>query len=245
MILLYTIGSLLLLLLVVFVSYLILLPIGALIPINRKFKSASNGIDIFLSTNGMHIDFIVPTQHPLFDWTKIIDSAPYAKPLDQYPYLGIGWGDPGFYLELEAWDKLSLKIAAKAMLIPTPTIMHVTGYETIPSDTLRVEKITIPPSSFVHLNSFIYNSFALETKQEIDLIPGVGYTPNDNFYQAKGVYHAFHTCNYWVNKGLKKIGVRTALWSPFDKGVFYQLEKVKPSLLLEEMLSAVPAESPS
>lgn len=245
MILLYTIGSLFLLLLIIFVSYLILLPIGSLIPVNRKFKSASNGIDIFVSTNGMHIDFIVPTQHSLFDWTKIIDGTPYAKPLDQYSYLGIGWGDPGFYLELEAWDKLSLKIAAKAMLIPTPTIMHVTGYETIPSDTLRVEKITISPSSFVHLNSFIYNSFALEKNHDIDLIPGVGYTPNDNFYQAKGVYHAFHTCNYWVNKGLKKIGVRTALWSPFDKGILYQLEKVKPALLLEEMLSALPAESHS
>lgn len=244
MILLYTIGSLLLLLLVVFVSYLILLPIGALIPINRKFKSASNGIDIFLSTNGMHIDFIVPTQHFLFDWAKIIDSTPYAKPLNQYSYLGIGWGDPGFYLELETWDKLPIKIAAKAMLVPGSTIMHVTGYETLPSDTLRVEKVTIPPNRFVQLNSFIYRAFALQTDQKINLIPDVGYTQHDNFYHANGVYHAFHTCNYWVNKGLKKIGVRTALWSPFEKGIFYQLDKIKSPADTEGMLGTVSMSNP-
>lgn len=245
MILLSALGSLLLFVLVIVLTYVILLPIGTIIPVNRKFASTKNGIDIYISTNGMHVDFIVPTQHQLFDWTKIIDGTPYEKSLSAYDYLGIGWGDPGFYLELESWDKLPLKIAARAMLIPTPTIMHVTGYNELPTDTLRVEKITISPSSFVHLNSFIYNSFALNKDQQIDLIPAVGYTPHDNFYQAKGVYHAFHTCNYWVNKGLKRIGVRTALWSPFDRGILYQLEKVKSSPLLEDMLNSAPVESHS
>lgn len=220
-------GSLLLLIFLVAVVYLILLPLGSLIPVNRKFKHAAQGIDIFVSTNGMHVDFIVPSQHPSFDWTKIIDSAPYSKSLSQYSYLGIGWGDPGFYLELETWDKLSLKIAAKAMLIPTSTIMHVTGYDALPTEELRVEKITLSENQFVYLNNFIYKAFALKNNQEPDLIPNVGYTEHDNFYQAHGVYHAFHTCNYWVNKGLKQIGVRTPLWSPFDRGIFYQLDRIE------------------
>ena len=122
----------------------------------------------------------------------------------------------------------AVKIAARAMLIPTPTIMHVTGYEVLPYDKLKVAKITISKSQFVHLSSFIYNAFRLKTNQEIELIPGVRYTEHDNFYHANGVYHAFHTCNYWVNKGFKRIGVRTALWSPFVKGIFYQLDKIKP-----------------
>ena len=114
------------------------------------------------------------------------------------------------------------------MFIPTPTIMHVIRYDELPQEELRIEKISISKNQYLHLCSFIFNYFALNEKQEIELIPNVGYNANDNFYHANGVYHAFHTCNYWVNKGLKKIGVRTALWSPLDKGIFYQLEKVKP-----------------
>ena len=220
------IGGLILIAFLIVITYVILLPLGSLIPVNRTFKHVDDGVDIYVSTNGMHVDFIVPTQHESFDWTKLIDSTPFAKPLHQYPYLSIGWGDPGFYLELETWDKLTVKLAARAMLIPTPTIMHVTGYDVLPYEELRIEKITISLDQYLHLCDFIYKDFALKN-QELDLIPNVGYTENDNFYQAHGVYHAFHTCNYWVNKGLKQIGVRTALWSPFDRGIFYQLEKVK------------------
>ena len=227
MILLNVLGSILVLALGLVLTYLLLLPFGAWIPINRKFKPVKNGIDIFLSTNGMHTDFILPTRNKLFDWSTIIDSQPYEKDLHSYPYLGVGWGDPGFYLELESWDKLSVKIAAKAMLMPTSTIMHIIGYEDLPQDTLTVEKITISHSQYLHLCSYIYNDFTLNDNQKINLIPGVGYSNNDNFYHANGVYHAFHTCNYWVNKGLKKIGVRTSLWSPFDRGIFYQLNKIK------------------
>lgn len=245
MILLSTIGSLLLLMLLIVVTYLLFLPIGTLIPVNRKYKPPQNGVDIFVSTNGMHVDFIVPTQHKLFDWTKIIDHAPYEKLLAEYPYLGIGWGDPGFYLELETWDKLSLKIAAKALLLPTSTIMHVTGYETLPTETLRVERISLSPNSFVQLSSFIYSAFNLTEKQQLDLIPGVGYSTHDNFYKAKGVYHAFHTCNYWVNKGLKRIGVRTALWSPLERGIFYQLDRIKPNPTQQDIMHSTRVEQPS
>lgn len=217
----------LILILLAFLSYLFLLPIGSLIPVNRKYRPSEKGVRIFISTNGMHTDFIVPTKSNLFDWTKIINGQAFAKSLDQYPYLGIGWGDPNFYLELEAWDKLSLKIAVKALLIPSKTIMHVIGYDELPYQQQRVKEIYLTNKQFIHLCSFIYNAFELNDHQEVQLIPAVGYTPDDNFYKAIGSYHAIHTCNYWVNKGLKKVGVRTALWSPLDKGIFYQLEKTK------------------
>ncbi len=229
MIILTVIGYILLAIAVFIILFLLMIPIGSWITVNRKFKNISTGIDIYLSTNGMHIDFIVPTQNHLFDWSTITDSTPFAKSLRDYPFLGFGWGDPGFFLELEAWDKLTFKIASRALLIPTPTIMHIIGLEAlpkVPEEKSKVEKVTINPSQYLGLCSFIYKAFDLDKKHKTKLIPDVGYTEHDNFYHAKGRYHAFHTCNYWVNKGLKKIGVRTALWSPLDRGIFYQLKKI-------------------
>ncbi|MEM6321656.1 MAG: TIGR02117 family protein [Bacteroidota bacterium] len=209
--------------------YLLLLPLGAIVPVNRKYQAVPNGVDIFLTTNGMHVDFVVPTQHSLFDWSQFTDSTPYEKALSNYPYLGIGWGDWGFYVELDAWENLSAKLALKTLLNPTtPTLMHLTGYDQLPSDTLKVQKISLSKSQYLRLCSFILAYFVMDDQQQPVLLPELGYTPNDNFYQAKGNYHALHTCNYWINKGLKKTGVRTALWSPLDKGIFYQLQKLKP-----------------
>jgi len=48
------------------------------------------------------------------------------------------------------------------------------------------------------------------------------YGKNDVFYEARGRYHMFFTCNTWANNALKKSGLPAALWAPFDKGIFYQ-----------------------
>ncbi|NJO90589.1 MAG: DUF2459 domain-containing protein, partial [Chloroflexia bacterium] len=46
------------------------------------------------------------------------------------------------------------------------------------------------------------------------------------YFQAKGKYSLFFTCNNWANRGLKKAGVKNAVWAPFDKSVLYHLHGV-------------------
>ena len=230
MIILNSLGILLLVIIGLLTLFLLLIPIGTIIPINRKYQPATNGVDIYLSSNGMHTDFIVPTQNHLFNWAALIDSTPFEKDLTQFPYLGIGWGDWNFYIELDAWENLTPKLAARALLNPmTKTLMHVTSYEKLPTPERRVEKISITNQQYLSLCTFIKSGFELNDQQGTQLLPSLGYAANDNFYEGTGSYHYFHTCNYWVNKGLKKIGVRTSLWSPIDRGMFYQLGKVKES----------------
>jgi len=232
MLILQVLGFSLLLVISLVLVYLLLIPLGSLIPVNLKYQPAQNGVEVFVSTNGMHVDFILPTQNHLFDWSQLIDSQPFAKEIREYPFLGLGWGDWGFYVELDEWENLSPKLAAKTLLNPkTPTLMHIIGYEELPYDKLEVAKIVISYTQYLKLCEFIQTGFALDENQQIDHLPKLGYTEHDNFYKGHGSYHAFHTCNYWVNKGLKKIGVRTPLWSPLDKGIFYQLEKIKPASL--------------
>ena len=44
--------------------YLLLLIVG-LIPVNNDFRSASDGIEIFISSNGVHADVVVPFERIL------------------------------------------------------------------------------------------------------------------------------------------------------------------------------------
>jgi uncharacterized protein (TIGR02117 family) len=215
------------LILVGLLCYLLFFILGFFVSVNNEYRQAKCGIDVFFSSNGMHIDILLPTSTEFLNWPDYICSKDFEHGLASYPYLSIGWGDYGFFLELESWDKLTADIAFRALLKPnTPTLMHVSGLKKLPSKDMKIAKLTLSKQEYLGLCSYIYSYFETDSQGQLKLLNDKGYTPDDNFYAAIGSYSALHTCNYWVNKGLKKIGVRTALWSPLEKGVFYHLEKL-------------------
>ncbi len=210
--------------------YSILFILGLLIPINRKYHPIKNGVEFYIATNGLHTEFILPAIHSSYDWTETLHPASYHMESAQTFYFGIGWGDKAIYLDLEDWNQLTFAKGFRCLFIPSSSIMHIKSYEEVPFEEYQIEKISISSSQYTQLCDFILASFALDEQQKVQLIENSGYTNKDNFYHAIGKYHAFQTCNFWVNKGLKKVGVRTTLWTPIDKGLFYQLKKVKPTV---------------
>lgn len=207
--------------------YGVLFVLGTLIPINRNYAPLKNGVEFYIGTNGYHTEFILPAKHTSYDWTKILKPEFYNINSEQPFYFGIGWGDKAIYLDLKEWRDLTFKQGFQSLMLPSSSIMHIRSYEKIPNKKYQVEKISISPNQYTRLCHFVFATFALDEKQEVQRIENAGYTDHDNFYHAVGHYHALQTCNFWVNKGLKKIGVRTTLWTPIDKGLFYQLKKVK------------------
>jgi len=199
-----------------------------IIPHSRNFRPPVTGVPIYLSTNGMHTDFVLPTKNELFDWTQFINKENFKSNLKSSTFLGIGWGDRAIYLDIAEWSEVTFKMGLKTLLLPTDSILHITAYESVPiTDDLVVKKTIISNQQYLQLCQFILTYFKVNHKQNVQLIKDAGYTENDNFYHANRKYHAFFTCNTWINKGLKIIGVRTPLWTPVDKGIFYQFEKIK------------------
>ena len=197
------------------------------IPVNKEFQNTKRDIEIFVVSNGVHVDYIVPSISPYFNWKKGIDDSHFDTPFTEQNYLGLGWGDRGFYLEVDEWANLQPKVAARAMLMPSPTLMHVTAHNDLPEDHKRLERIHLSSAQYLQLCEYICGYFE-EKEGGIVRLPGKGYTPNDNIYEAKGSYHAFGTCNFWINRGLIRIGVRTPIWSHGGAGIFYQLKKSMP-----------------
>ncbi|MEM8910115.1 MAG: DUF2459 domain-containing protein, partial [Bacteroidota bacterium] len=94
---------LILLLLAIFVillGYGLLLLIGTLIPVNRRFHPTRDGIDLYLSTNGLHTSFVLPAKNEFFDWSELIDKQFFQHPLSENTHLSIGLGDKAFYLDV-------------------------------------------------------------------------------------------------------------------------------------------------
>jgi uncharacterized protein (TIGR02117 family) len=203
--------------------YLLLATLLSLIPVNRHFRS-SGPVEIYVCTNGLHADFLLPVADPVIDWRSKFPVIDFAGADSSYQFVGIGWGDRRFYMETPYWEDLQLSVALTAALWPTRAALHVTYYPEAP-DSEDCVKLRLTEDQYSRLSEFILSYFPEDTQTEGALIPGKGYGPRDNFYEARGRFSALFTCNNWVSKGLKRAGVRTALWSPFDKGIFWQLSR--------------------
>jgi len=195
--------------------YLIISVFGAIIPKNRKFKNAKNGKTIFIYSNGVHLDIG-------FSRSDIKETKLLKQIGGDSQYIFAGWGDRGFYLDTPTWAELKFSTAIKAMFLPSKTLLHTTYRNRLPSKNLY--KIKINDYQFEKLMSYVENDFH---NDELNVVEGASYKGVTNeFYEAKGNYFFTYTCNQWICEALKEAGVRTALWSPFDKGVIYQLKKI-------------------
>ncbi len=220
------VGKILLALIAATILYGVMSLMLSWLPLNRKFKNDEEGIDIFIISNGVHVDFLLPIEKLGEELSEIIKANDYGYPKEEIKYIGFGWGDRGFYLEIENWSDMTLKVGFNALFLPSPTLMHLTAYNNVPTEKKECEKLTISSTQFAQLSDYIFNSFYRDKSNQFVFIADKGYTPYDNFYEAKGAYHMFNTCNFWVNRGLQIIGIRTSIWSPFAKGIFYHLKKV-------------------
>lgn len=173
---------------------------------------------VFVTTNGIHLSIIVPVNQ--------LDTA-FAEELLLTPgtrFVSFGWGDRGFYLTTPTWADLTFQTAFRALFLETPSAMHI---DDVRYRDERWPEIQLCPEQMEKMLAYIHASFSADSHGQIIEIPHAGYTPSDRFFEAKGHFTCFRTCNVWVNQALKVAEVSTSVWSPFDKGVLYQLRKTE------------------
>jgi uncharacterized protein (TIGR02117 family) len=201
------------------VLYLIVAIILGLIPVNSNFKNQSSGTQVWVSSNGVHTNIIMPANSKVINWTS------FLKVDKEYQYLAFGWGDQDFYMNTPTWADLKFGTAFKALFWPTNTVIQVYGLKSKPSISKRTKKLILSDNQADGLNTYIFESFNLNSDgSPIELMPENGFDDLYKYYKAKGKYTLFFTCNNWTSRGLKRTGVKNALWAPFDKSVLYHLK---------------------
>jgi uncharacterized protein (TIGR02117 family) len=177
-------------------------------------------VTIFIHTNGVHTDLILPVKNAVYDWSKQILFAHTVKKDSNMNYVGMGWGDKGFYLETPTWADLKFSTAFKAAFSLSSSAIHATYYADIAENT-QCKKINISQTQYKRLVNYVLNSFRMEKNSGFMHIQTKAvYGGNDAFYEAKKKYNLFHTCNTWANNGLKSCGQKAAVWTIFDTGIF-------------------------
>jgi len=196
------------------VLYLLVGLLLSLIPVNTQQAEANAG-EIYLSTNGVHLDVVIP--RPLLS-PALLQDLEYQS---DEAYFAFGWGDKNFYLNTPTWADMTIKNAAAALLWNSPSLIHLTRYQ-----NLREEWVKVPVSTaqITRINVELNHRFAFDSSGKKILLAEPGYYHNDHFYAAAGSYHAFRTCNSWINELFKASGLKTSLWTPYDFGIIWWYE---------------------
>jgi uncharacterized protein (TIGR02117 family) len=189
-----------------------------------KEPTASNDVAIYIKTNGVHTDVVVPVKNNMYDWSKEIKYTNTTRTDTTMRYLAMGWGDKGFYLETPTWADLTAKVAFKAAFALGATAIHTTFYSTM-QENETCKKININAAQYQRLINYINNSLQKDANGHlIHIKTTANYSNYDAFYEAKGSYSMLHTCNTWANNALKNCGQKACLWTPFDTGIFLKYE---------------------
>jgi uncharacterized protein (TIGR02117 family) len=190
------------------------------IEVSAKDDGQKKEIPIYIYTNGVHTDIVMPVKNDLQDWGAKIPFSNIKSKKTDYQYVGIGWGDKGFYLDTPTWADLKFSTAFKAAFWLSDSAMHCTYYEKM-TEGSDCKMIMISQEQYKSLVNFVEDKFDTDQNGKFMFIPtNAVYSDNDAFYDAKGTYSFFYTCNTWANNALKAAGQKAALWTPSDFGIF-------------------------
>lgn len=190
------------------------------IPVKAKKTDEPKTIELYILTNGVHTDLVVPVKTKYIDWSEKLPFENTKGKQTDFNYISFGWGDKGFYLDTPTWSQLKPSTAFKAAFWLGESAMHCTYYKKMKLGD-DCKKMLITEQQYQNLIKFINDKFDKDLKGNYILIKtDAVYGNNDAFYDAIGSYNFTYTCNTWANNGLKAAGQKAALWTPTDFGIF-------------------------
>ncbi|MDZ7588631.1 MAG: TIGR02117 family protein [Parasphingorhabdus sp.] len=185
---------------------------GSLIPRNQNWQPVHDGIEIFIESNGVHTEIIVPVTNDQFDWSDLIRPEHLADRALYGSHVAIGWGHAGVYRHTPRWQDLRMADALSAIFGSDDTVMHIYHLNYPQAYPHYRRSLRISRDEYARLAAAIRSSFA-------NGAPASGYGADDLFYPARGHYNALNSCNNWTSDMLARTGIRTGLWTPFAGGV--------------------------
>jgi uncharacterized protein (TIGR02117 family) len=202
--------------------YLLAALIGSLVPVNRGWSEADHGTTIYLVSNGVHADLILPAEAQGLDWRPLLPMTDFAAPDPSAQWVAFGAGERRVYLDTPRWRDIKPH-TIWAALTGGERVMHVEWVSDPGSDA---RAIRLKPEEYRRLWAAIRAGFLLDARGKPQRIDHPGYGPYDAFYVGVGKTSAIKTCNSWVGQRLRLAGVTTGAWSPFAQGLLWRYRPI-------------------
>ena len=195
----------------------------------REFPN-TGPIRIYVQSNGVHTDLVLPAQSPALDWRQIFPASdfPDAKLVESADWVTLGWGDEGFFLNTPSWQDLKLSTALTALSARAPSVLHVEYLSEASRSQSEMHALNIDMEQLKRLTAYVQNSVHVASSGRAQPLPQ-HYHQTDAFFRAKGHYSLVHTCNTWTGAALAEAQIQIGAWTPFARNVMGSLRAEKPA----------------
>lgn len=174
---------------------------------------------IYITTNGIHSDIMLPIRHPLMNWKETLNMEK-ALSVDSFQtHLKFGWGDKNFFLKTKEWSDMEVKTVVNTVFGRGPGAMHLILCTPKDLDKSSIVEIQLTKKQYQRLCAFIKCSFQFENGRA-KVIENHPYGAYDFFYDSSIEYNMTYTCNTWTNNALKRAGQKACIWTPFKGAIF-------------------------
>lgn len=179
----------------------------------------NEGVEIYACDNGVHADLVLPVAAGGTDWRSIFAPEFFGGPINQFDYIGIGWGSRDFYLQTPRWADVNPRLAIKA-LTWDETVLRI-DYRPRPGPGEDCGQWRVSEATYRRVVDFVRTGLALNAGRPH--FAAAGYGAQDAFFTANGRYTIFDTCNQWTGQALRFAGAPVAAWAPFSFLVLWHL----------------------
>jgi len=114
-------------------------------------------VAVYIMSNGVHTDLVVPVKTSQMEWSTLFPFQNNKGKKTDYSYVGVGWGDKGFYLNTPEWKDLKASTAFVAATGIGETALHVTYHKDITESELCF-KYMIDTVQYQSLIDFVKSS---------------------------------------------------------------------------------------
>jgi len=203
--------------------YLVAALVGSLLPLNGGWKEPPAGTTVYLRSNGVHVDIVMPAVAQGLDWRPLFPARDFADAPAAPRWFGFGAGERRVFLETKSWADLSPR-AAWSAIAGGERIMHVDRTVEPGADLVAIR---LRPEEYRRLWAAVRAQLALSPAGRPQRIDHPGYGPDDAFYRGRGRASALSTCNNWAADQLRLAGVKVGAWTPFAQGLTWRYRAVE------------------
>ncbi|WP_300660581.1 TIGR02117 family protein [Fluviicola sp.] len=174
---------------------------------------------IYISSNGIHSDVILPIRHPLMNWESTLSLHQMLSVDTFQTHLKFGWGDKNFFLRTKEWSDMEVGTVLNTVFGRGPGAMHLILCTPKDLDKTSLVEIHLSKRHYQRLCGFIQHSFLFENGKA-KVIEKHPYGTYDFFFDSSIEYNMTYTCNTWTNNALKRAGQKVGVWTPFKGAIF-------------------------
>ena len=204
------------------VAFLVAALTGSLVPVNANWAEPAAGTTVYLRSNGVHVDLLMPARAQGLDWRPLFPAGDFADPPAAPTWFAFGAGERRVYLETPTWADITPRTLWSG-LTGGERVIHV---ERVADPGPDLRAIRLRPEEYRRLWTSVRAQLVLDSSGRPRRIDHPGYGYGDAFFRGVGRASAISTCNVWIADQLRLAGVRTSAWTPFTVGLTWRYRKV-------------------